>query len=131
MNSRKPTAVPRRASGRFPRMGAVTPIPGGRAEAAPQWIEALIMPREDSAPRPAAARGRAALYAAGCTESKQFRDDVLHFLQDRHLMGAVKWISEPGSMPLVRLFCTQRVLEQLQQAPQFDAGSAVPLEMYT
>ena len=68
---------------------------------------------------------------AACDQGKQFRDQVLNFLQAHHLMGAVRWISEPGSLPMVTLYCTPRVLEQLQRSPQFDAGRTAGLEMYT
>ena len=67
-------------------------------------------------------------YAAAVEESRRFRDTVLGFLQARHLMSAVRWISEPGSLPQVTLHCTALVLEQLRQAPEFEAGMSMHLE---
>jgi hypothetical protein len=87
------------------------------------WIEAIVMPREDAkARRPSIKRDRRAVYQAGCDESLQFRNSVLHYLQSQQLMGAVKWVSEPGSLPMVTLHCHEGVLEQLRQAPNFEAG---------
>jgi hypothetical protein len=90
------------------------------------WIETIVMPKEESrpAPRSSMRRDRSALHQSACEESQRFRDDVLSFLQTRGLLGAVKWISEPGSMPLVSLHCTASVLEQLRQAPHFEAGGS-------
>ena len=131
--SRKTATSPRRASGRFPRMSAVTPLPGSRVESAQGWIEALVMPREEPGAvwHPSIQRDRSLVHKSACEQSKQFRDSVLSFLQAHHLMGAVRWISEPGSTPMVTLYCTPRVLEQLQRAPEFEAGRTAGLEMYT
>ena len=119
-------------SGRFPRMPAVTPLPGARVGPAAEWIEILVMPQEEPGPYvPSPQRDRSLAHKAACEDSRQFRDRVLSFLQARHLMGAVRWISEPGSLPMVTLYGTPRVLEQLQQAPQFEAGRTTQLEMYT
>ena len=94
------------------------------------WIEAIVMPREEqTAYRPSPQRDRRAVYEAGRHESLQFRERVLNYLQSRQLMGAVKWVSEPGSLPMVTLRCQERVLEQLRQAPQFDAGQSLSLEL--
>jgi len=95
------------------------------------WIEAIVMPREeDTQPyRPTPRRDRRALHEAHLHESQQFRERVLKYLQARQLMGAVKWVSEPGSLPMVTLRCHQRVLEQLRQAPQFEAGQSLSLEL--
>lgn len=106
------------------------------------WIEAIVMPRENPRPsRSLSRRGRGVralasspapersrLHASGCEESQRFRDAVLGFLQARHLMSAVRWISEPGALPLVTLHCKQVVLEQLRQAPEFEAGVSMHLE---
>jgi predicted nucleic acid-binding Zn ribbon protein len=106
------------------------------------WIEAIVMPRESPrVSRSLSLRGRgtraaasspapdrARLHAAGCEEGRRFRDAVLGFLQARHLMSAVRWISEPGTLPQVTLHCTQVVLEQLRQAPEFEAGLSMHLE---
>ncbi len=94
------------------------------------WIEAIVMPREEDTPYcPSPLRDRRALYEAGRHESLQFRERVLSYLQSQRLMSAVKWVSEPGSLPMVTLRCQERVLEQLRQAPQFDAGKSLSLEL--
>lgn len=131
--SRKSATTQRRLSGRFPKIAAVTPLPGARVDNAQGWIEALVMPREEpgSTWQPSVQRDRALVHKLACDESKQFRDSVLNFLQAHHLMGAVRWISEAGSTPMVTLYCTPRVLEKLQRSPHFDAGRTTSLEMYT
>jgi hypothetical protein len=130
--SRKTATQGRQVSGRFDRAAEVTPLPGMRGDNSGGWIEATVMPRESTAPPPTpGARSRVALYEAGCTESAQFRADVLRFLQAHRLLGSVRWISEPGSLPMVTLHCQPRVLEQLQREPQFEAGCSMPLEVYT
>lgn len=105
------------------------------------WIEAIVLPRESPRPTRSLSRrgsGRAAApspvvdrrgsYAKEAEESRRFRDAVLGFLQARHLMSAVRWVSEPGSLPQVTLHCTVVVLEQLRQAPEFEAGMSMHLE---
>ncbi|HEX8699008.1 MAG TPA: hypothetical protein VF815_09245 [Myxococcaceae bacterium] len=92
------------------------------------WIEAIVMPREDNKKyRPAPRRDRRAVYEAGRNESQQFRNSVLTYLESQQLMGAVKWVSEPGSLPMVTLHCREGVLEQLRQVPHFEAGRAAGL----
>jgi hypothetical protein len=94
------------------------------------WIEAIVMPREEARPyRPSPQRDRRALHQAGCNESHRFRDSVLHYLQSHQLMNAVKWVSEPGALPMVTLRCHERVLERLRKAPEFEAGRALALEL--
>jgi hypothetical protein len=94
------------------------------------WIEAIVMPREEEKPyRPAPQRDRRALYEAGRSESLQFRTSVLEYLRTHQLMGAVKWVSEPGSLPMVTLRCQEQVLERLRQAPHFDAGRSLSMEL--
>ncbi|KFE64931.1 hypothetical protein DB31_1949 [Hyalangium minutum] len=95
------------------------------------WIEAIIMPREnDSRPyRPAPRRDRRAVYQAGREESLEFRTTVLNYLQANQLMHAVKWVSEPGSLPMVTLRCHQQVLERLRKVPEFEAGQSLSLEL--
>jgi hypothetical protein len=131
--SRKTATTQGRASGRFPKISAVTPLPGSRADSAQGWLEVMVMPREEPGVtwQPAASRDRALVHQAARDESTRFRDSVLSFLQARHLMGAVRWISEAGTTPLVTLYCTPRVLEQLQRSQHFDAGRTMSLEMYT
>jgi hypothetical protein len=92
------------------------------------WIEAIVMPREEEKPYcPAPQLDRRAVHEAGCRESLRFRDAVLEYLRSHELMGAVKWVSEPGSLPMVTLRCHERVLERLRQAPHFDAGRSLSL----
>lgn len=94
------------------------------------WIEAIVMPREDASPqRPAPRRSRQAVYQAAVAEGQQFHESVVGFLRSRRLMGAVRWVSQPGSLPMVTLHCTPPVLEQLKQAPQFEAGCSMPMEL--
>jgi hypothetical protein len=94
------------------------------------WIEAIVMPREDSGPyRPAPLKDRRALQKAACEESERFRDTVVSFLYSHGLMEAVRWLSDGGSMPMVTLHCTPGVLERLQQDPQFEAGCSMQLEV--
>jgi hypothetical protein len=103
------------------------------AEGANMWIEAIVMPREnDSRPyRPAPRRDRRAVYTAGCSESLEFRAAVLNYLQAHKLMHAVKWVSEPGSLPMVTLRCQERVLDQLRRAPDFEAGQSLSLALHS
>jgi hypothetical protein len=133
MSRKTATSQQRRASGRFPKIAGVTPLPGIRAESSPGWIEVMVMPREEPGAtwQPSPMRDRSLVHKVACEQSRQFRDSLLNFLQAHHLMGAVKGMSEPGSTPLVTLYCTPRVLEQLQRSPHFDAGRAMSLEMYT
>ncbi|XXF79590.1 hypothetical protein P2318_07485 [Myxococcaceae bacterium GXIMD 01537] len=81
------------------------------------WIEAIVMPRSES--------------RATADEGSRFRDDVLAFLRAHHLLGAVKWMSEPGRLPLITLHCQPRVLEQLRKSSEFEAGRSMSLELYT
>ncbi|MCP3142662.1 hypothetical protein [Pyxidicoccus xibeiensis] len=116
---------------------------GEHAEGDAMWIEAIVLPRQSPRPSRSLSRrgsGRAAarpalldrkdLYAKDVEESRRFRDAVLGFLQARHLMSAVRWVSEPGSLPQVTLHCTVVVLEQLRQAPEFEAGMSMHLEFF-
>ena len=92
------------------------------------WIETIVMPREEPAEyRPAPPRDRRASHAVACAQGERFRDSVLSYLQSNDLMGAVKWVSEPGSTPLVTLCCTSGVLERLQKEPSFEAGRSLSL----
>ncbi len=96
------------------------------------WIEAIVMPREDdSRPYRPSRLNRRAVYQAGCEESLEFRTTVLNFLQANQLMGAVKWVSEPGALPMVTLRCHERVLERLRKAPEFEAGQSLSLELHS
>jgi hypothetical protein len=93
------------------------------------WIETIVMPREEPAAeyRPAPRRNRSAVHAAACAEGAWFRDSVLNYLESHELMGAVKWVSDPGSIPMVTLHCTPVVLEKLQNEPRFEAGRSLGL----
>jgi hypothetical protein len=94
------------------------------------WIEAIVMPREEETPyRPSPQRDRRALHQAACAEGLRFRESVVKYLQSQQLMSQVKWVSEPGSLPLVTLRCHEKVLEQLRQAPEFEAGRSLSLEL--
>ncbi|MFP2957204.1 hypothetical protein ACLEPN_05060 [Myxococcus sp. 1LA] len=106
------------------------------------WIEAIVMPRQSAAPdRPLSrkkrgagaiqttAPDRRAVYQSALDEGRRFWDAVLAFLKAHHLMDAVRWISEPGSIPLVTIHCTRIVLERLRQAPEFEAGLSMNLEV--
>ncbi len=96
------------------------------------WIEAIVMSREEPEPyRPAPQRNRTAAYQSACAENAQLRDHVLNFLESHGMRSAVKWISEPGSLPMVSLHCTPQALELLRQAPHFEAGGGMSLERYT
>ena len=95
------------------------------------WIETIVMPREESVTyRPTSRRDRAAVLSAGCADSQHFRDSVLTYLKSNELMNAVKWVSEPGSVPMVTLHCTSGVLEQLQREPRFEAGRSLSCSVY-
>jgi hypothetical protein len=95
------------------------------------WIETIVMPREEPADyRPAPQRNRAAVYAQACAEGERFRDSVLDYLDSHSLLENVKWVSEPGSIPLVTLHCTSGVLEQLQKEPRFEAGRSLSTSVY-
>lgn len=84
------------------------------------WIEAIVMPREEPAPR----------HREAGAENRRFHDSLMDFLRSHELLGAVKWVSEPGLFPTVTLHCTPRVLEQLRLAPQFEAGRTLGLELH-
>jgi len=131
--SRKTAPAPRRPSGHFPAVSGVTPLPGSRTADLQDFIEAMVMPREDlEAPwQPSTQRDRSLVHKAACDRSQQFRDSVLSFLQAHHVMNAVRWISEAGSTTIVTLYCTPHVLELLQRSPLFDAGRTMGLEVCT
>ena len=94
------------------------------------WIEAIVMPREEQESyRPSPQRDRRALYEACLQQGQQFRQQLLNYLQAHQLMDAVTWVSEPGSLPMVTLRCHEQVLNQLRQAPEFEAGRSLSLEL--
>ncbi len=92
------------------------------------WIEAIVMPREEDTPyMPVRSRDRREVHQAGQQQSAHFREAVLRYLESQRLMSAVKWVSEPGCLPMVTLRCQERVLERLRKAPQFEAGRSLSL----
>jgi len=93
-------------------------IPASEAQ---MWIEAIVMPREE----PVAPRRDAG------AENRRFHASLMDYLRSHELLGAVKWVSEPGAFPTITLHCTPRVLEQLRRAPQFEAGRSMGLELHT
>ncbi|GMT96064.1 hypothetical protein KH5H1_01830 [Corallococcus caeni] len=107
------------------------------------FLEIIVLPREDdrspkrrtlkaskapSAPEP---RGRAELAQQWREEGKAFHGAVLEFIKAQHLLGAVKWMSEPGLLPQVTLVATDRVLEKLQSEPRFAAGRSLSMNLQT
>ncbi|XXF78384.1 hypothetical protein P2318_01095 [Myxococcaceae bacterium GXIMD 01537] len=117
----------------LPGAGASEPT---RAE----WIDVTVMPREAEAPprgrggpraprQPAPPhRDRGEVYAEGVRQSTAFRDSLMRWLDERNLIGAVRAVSEPGSLPMLTLRCAPRVLDQLRRAPEFEAGMTLPVE---
>lgn len=120
------------------RSSPVRALPGSAQSDAsrPEWIDVTVMPRElprPPRPRPVSQppRSRSDVYAQGVQESTAFRDSLMRWLEDRHLLGAVRAVSEPGSMPMLTLRCAPRVLDQLRRAPEFEAGATMPVEFYS
>ncbi|MBN1203969.1 MAG: hypothetical protein JXB05_03465 [Myxococcaceae bacterium] len=109
---------------------------GGEDAMTPDWIDVTVMPRDGSAPPSRAPRevahSRAAVYQAGLEESARFRDDLMRWLKAHKLLGAVRSVSEPGgSLPVLTLRCSRRVLDQLRRAPEFEAGTTLSLELHS
>lgn len=121
----------------------VRPLPGSgvRVDARPEhdvqpdWIDVTVMPRE----APPAPRGhtpprppplsRAEVHRAGLAESARFHESLMRWLEARHLLGSVRSVSEPGSLPMLHLSCAPRVLDQLRRAPEFEAGAMMPVDL--
>ncbi|WP_223634269.1 hypothetical protein [Corallococcus sp. EGB] len=104
------------------------------------FIEIIVLPREEQPPKrrtgkaskasPAPeARSRAELASEWRDEGKAFHDAVLEFIKAHHLLGAVKWMSEPGLLPQVTLIASERVLEKLQAEPRFAAGRSLTMNL--
>ncbi|HYI01030.1 PopC secretion inhibitor PopD [Hyalangium sp.] len=117
---------------------SVRALPGrGEGDAStPEWIDVTVMPAELNAPRSRVPRpvahSRAAVYQAGLAENARFRDDLMRWLEAHKLLGAVRSVSEPGgSLPMLTLRCAPRVLDQLRRAPEFEAGTTMPLELHS
>ncbi|MBZ4418384.1 hypothetical protein [Myxococcus sp. RHSTA-1-4] len=95
------------------------------------WIETIIMPREESEPYvPSPQRDRSNLLASTVEESRTLRDAVLRFLSAHHLSDAVKWMSEPGFLPIITIHCTEFALMKLREAAEFVVGCAAPVDTY-
>ncbi|NTX05668.1 MULTISPECIES: hypothetical protein [Myxococcus] len=122
----------------MPRVSsAVRPLPGmAGARTQPEWIDITVMPREE----PKAPRGhtpvrppplsRAEVQRAGLAESARFHESFMRWLEAHHLLGSVRSVSEPGSLPMLHLRCAPRVLDQLRRAPEFEAGAMMPVDLY-
>jgi hypothetical protein len=114
----------------------VRPLPGAAgSEVQPEWIDVTVMPKEAPVPPRARApvrpppRSRAEVHQSGLAESARFHQSFMRWLEERHLLGAVRSVSEPGSMPMLHLRCAPRVLDQLRRAPEFEAGTMMPLDL--
>lgn len=96
------------------------------------WIETIIMPREEPEPygSPSPRRDRRSVLNAANAESRALRDAVLGFLNSHQLLDAVRWVSEPGFLPVITLHCTDFALEKLREAAEFVVGCAAPVEVY-
>lgn len=120
-----------------PRLSSnVRSLPGAAgSDVQPEWVDVTVMPRESPvAPRahtPARPppRSRAEVHQSGLAESARFHQSFMRWLEERHLLGAVRSVSEPGSMPMLHLRCAPRVLDQLRRAPEFEAGTMMPLDL--
>ena len=120
-----------------PRLSSnVRPLPGAAgSEVQPEWIDVTVMPKEAPVPSRARApvrpppRSRAEVHQSGLAESARFHQSFMRWLEERHLLGAVRSVSEPGSLPMLHLRCAPRVLDQLRRAPEFEAGTMMPLDL--
>ncbi|MBN8231818.1 hypothetical protein JYK02_30330 [Corallococcus macrosporus] len=106
------------------------------------FLEIIVLPREDrspkrrtvkasKAPQAPEPRNRAELAQEWREEGKAFHGAVLEFIKAQHLLGAVKWMSEPGLLPQVTLVASDRVLEKLQSEPRFAAGRSLSMNLQT
>ncbi|WP_375760297.1 hypothetical protein [Corallococcus exercitus] len=112
------------------------------------FLEIIVLPREErspkrrtakaskapgapQAPRAPDTRGRTELAQEWLAEGKAFHGAVLEFIKAQHLLGAVKWMSEPGLLPQVTLVASDRVLEKLQAEPRFAAGRSLSMNLQT
>lgn len=126
-------------SARMSSVAVVRALPGSGAQerdAQPGGdIDVTVMPRETAAPKRGSAssraplRSRAEVYQAGLAENARFRESFMLWLEAHQLVGSVRAMSEPGgSLPMLHLRCAPRVLDQLRRAPEFEAGTMMPLE---
>ncbi len=115
----------------------VRPLPGAAgSDVQPEWIDVTVMPREERPPPRRAhtparlpMRSRAEVQQAGLAESARFHESFMRWLEAHHLLGSVRSVSEPGSMPMLHLRCSPRVLDQLRRAPEFEAGAMMPVDL--
>ena len=122
--------------------GSVRALPGsgysgatGAGRVTEQDIDVTVMPRETAeshgraAPARAPLRSRAEIFKEGQAEHARFRESFMRWLEAHQLVGAVRAMSEPGgSLPMLHVRCAPRVLDQLRRAPEFEAGTMMPLE---
>ncbi|QSQ21212.1 hypothetical protein JY651_39440 [Pyxidicoccus parkwayensis] len=126
-----------------PRLSSnVRPLPGAASSSQagphgqPEWIDVTVMPKEAPVPSARASmqarpppRSRAEVHQSGLAESERFHQSFMRWLEEKHLLGSVRSVSEPGSMPMLHLRCAPRVLDQLRRAPEFEAGTMMPLDL--
>jgi hypothetical protein len=117
---------------------SVRGLPGrGDVDAAtPEWIDVTVMPAESPVPSRRLPQepspSRAATYQAGLAENARFRENFMRWLEAHKLLGAVRSVSEPGgSLPMLTLRCSPRVLDKLRSAPEFEAGATMALELHS
>ncbi|MCP3136814.1 hypothetical protein [Pyxidicoccus xibeiensis] len=134
-------ALSRFGSGVRPMPGAaaradVRPLPGSAgADVQPDWIDVTVMPREEPQAPPAYApalpplRSRAEVHQSGLAESARFYQSFMRWIEAHQLQGAVRSVSEPGSLPMLHLRCAPRVLDQLRRTPEFEAGAMMPIKL--
>lgn len=127
--------APRFSSNVRPLPGAASSSQAGPA-GQPEWIDVTVMPREAPMPAPRAPvasrsppRSRAEVHQSGLAESARFHQSFMRWLEEKHLLGSVRSVSEPGAMPMLHLRCAPRVLDQLRRAPEFEAGTMMPLDL--
>ncbi|WP_426754584.1 hypothetical protein [Myxococcus sp. Y35] len=96
------------------------------------WVESIIMPREDDlAPYvPAPQRDRRSGLQSAMDESRKLRDAVQRFVSAHDLSDGVKWLSEPGFLPVITIHCTDFALARLREAADFVVGCAAPIDAY-
>jgi hypothetical protein len=83
------------------------------------WIETIVMPAQESHVRATAVRD----------EGRELRDSLMDYLRTHQLQDGVRWVSEPGMLPLVTVHCTPQAQERLRKAAQFVVGTALPLDL--
>ncbi|WP_233576725.1 hypothetical protein [Citreicoccus inhibens] len=63
-------------------------------------------------------------------EGRHLRDSLLDYLTKNELLDGVRWMSEPGQLPLVTMHCTPQAQERLRKAGQFTVGTGMPLDLH-